>query len=640
MKITLCLLLLFTQFLSAQEADSTKENRIFPPDSSATKVELSVPDTAGNPAKIDTLNPVYQEAFSPASNFTNRNEFTKTDYRYAGGLLEKFPFTFIKDYGFIGQPNEATIYGAGLGAISYFENGILINSRLTNSLDLNLVQTESVDSVEIVPSPRGFLYGPSNNPVSVNFLNRDFLSRPAYSRIKYYQGPSGEAMVDGFFNAWLYKRLDVSFDITNRKVDSSYSNSSFRLWQARLKLKYLLSKKVSVIGSFFYETSRTGLNGGVDVSQITGDLATTLYDNLLAPVVYIDRMEKTRQQYFTLKFLGKLTQNSESDLTFYYRSSFDGISAGSDSAYTANTGRESVAGLHLRHDINHNIFSLTFLGNLEKTTLNYDWLSYNSHPVSKYDFTNYSAAAIFSINSGNKIFVPSVFYKLSHSSYYPGGRNSHGFGVDAKINLPSDISFYAGYSFFENPGTSGSVRNFEISGVYKNESFYLNARYFFRKDYNGYSIPELTSLPTQTAAVIPAVFYPNMNGLGGQMNFVLGKFLVENSGAHYFSSDKLYSVPEFTYRGGLFYKDSLFSGSLGMKAGFIFYYNGKRNLTGSLPVVNSNSRLDFSLAGQIQEVAMVYFTWQNLFNSKYYIVPYYPMPARGIRFGITWELYN
>lgn len=640
MKITLCLLFLFTQFLSAQEADSTKAEQNLYPDSSKTKVELSASDTTGSPAKIDTLNPVYQQAFSTQSYFINRKEFTASDYRYAADIPEKFPFMFIKDYGFIGQPNEATIYGAGFGGISYFENGILINSRLTNSLDLNLVQTESIDSVEIIPSPRGFLYGPMNNPVSVNFLNRDFLSRPAYSRIKYYQGPSGEAMVDGFFNAWLYKKLDLSFDITNRKADSSYSNSSFRLWQARLKLKYLLSKKISVIGSFFYETSRAGLNGGVDVSQITGDIATTLYDNLLAPVVYIDRIEKTRQQYFTLKFLGKLTQNSESDLTIYYRSSFDGISAGSDTAYFANTGRESVSGLHLRHDIKEDIFKFTFLGNIEKATLNYDWLSYNSHPVSNYDFTNYSAAAVLSIDQGSGIFVPSVFVKVSHNSYYPADRNSRGFGVDAAINLPSDISFYAGYSLFENPGTSGTTRNFEVSSSFKNEFIYLDAKYFSRKGYERYSMPELTSSTAPATISNPTSFYQDMNGLGGQINFTLGKFLIENSGAHYFRSDKLYSVPKFTYRGGLFIKDSLFSGSLGLKAGLVFYYNGARNPAAAAPIVSSNSRLDFSLAGQIQGVAMIYFTWQNLFNSKYYIVPYYPMPPRGIRFGITWELYN
>ena len=80
-----------------------------------------------------------------------------------------------------------------------------------------------------------------------------------------------------------------------------------------------------------------------------------------------------------------------------------------------------------------------------------------------------------------------------------------------------------------------------------------------------------------------------------------------------------------------------------MKAGFVFYYNGKRRAienTQYTQIVDANNRLDFTLTGEIQKVAMIYFTWQNLLNNKYFVVPYYPMPARSIRFGITWELFN
>ena len=48
-------------------------------------------------------------------------------------------------------------------------------------------------------------------------------------------------------------------------------------------------------------------------------------------------------------------------------------------------------------------------------------------------------------------------------------------------------------------------------------------------------------------------------------------------------------------------------------------------------------QLDFFLAGKIQNSATVYFVFENLFNAKYFIVPYYPKQARGIRFGVAWE---
>jgi outer membrane cobalamin receptor len=65
---------------------------------------------------------------------------------------------------------------------------------------------------------------------------------------------------------------------------------------------------------------------------------------------------------------------------------------------------------------------------------------------------------------------------------------------------------------------------------------------------------------------------------------------------------------------------------------------GKRN--SSIGEVNSNYKLDFTAAGEIQKVAIVYFSWENLFDNSYYIIPYYPMFRRGIRFGLAWELFN
>jgi outer membrane cobalamin receptor len=646
MKIFLCVLFLFTQFLSAQEIDSTKADPQIYPDSLKTTNTTTLIDTSKQAAKIDTLKPIYQSALSSEGYFINRRDIVRMDYRNAGDLFAKFPFDFTRDFGFIGRPNETVLYGAGFGGISFLENGVLFNNRLSNSLDLNLIQTESIDSIEIVPSTRGFLYSPYNNPVSVNIINRDFLSRPAYSRIKYYQGPFGEAMVDGSFNAWLYKKLDVSFDITNRKTDDRYTNSIYSLWQSRLKIKYLLSDKINVIGSFYYVTSKTGLNGGVDLSQITGDPAAVIYDELLAPVVYFDRMEQTRQQNFSLKFLGRLMENSETDLTFYYKSLFDGITEGSDSTYIANTGRSDVFGLHLRHDIMFDVLNLTILGNYEKSKLNYDWLSYNSHRVNSFDFSAYSAAAILTFNTNTKIFMPSLFYKISHNSYYPSNNTSRGLGVDVKINLLSDFSLYAGYSFYNNPGYGKDAQNFETSVEYNNGIIIAGAKYFSRKDYYDHSMSWLKSSTTGPVHFDP-VFYSNMNGFGGQINFQFWKLIVENNGAYYFNSDnsrqEISLVPKYTYRGGLFYRDSLFSGNLDLKAGFVFYYNGKRKAiknTQYTQIVDANNRLDFTLTGEIQKVAMIYFTWQNLLNNKYFVVPYYPMPARSIRFGITWEFFN
>src|SRR5690606_19215888 len=153
--------------------------------------------------------PLFENSF-----LIERDVFLRNDYTYTGEIINPFQFSFIKDLALPGQPQESFLYGVGHGGISYLMDGVLYNDRRTNQLDLYLVQSEDIESVEIIPSPRGFLYGPVNNPASVNFISRNFLTAKPYSRIKYFQGPDGEAMVDGSFNAAFSRNFHFSFDVT------------------------------------------------------------------------------------------------------------------------------------------------------------------------------------------------------------------------------------------------------------------------------------------------------------------------------------------------------------------------------------------------------------------------------------------
>jgi hypothetical protein len=239
--------------------------------------------------RTDTLYPIFQRPFYEESFFINRKTINKLDYRYIGDLFSLAGFSILKDKGTTGQYNELVLYGSGTGNVGYFLDGILYNNRFINTLDLNFIPSELIDSIEIVPLPRGFLYGPDNYIAAVNFIGKDFLTPAPYTRIKYYEGPDGEAFVDGIFNTSLFNRLNFTFDVTNRKFDSSYVNSDFSLWQAEFKLKYFLSNSVNLIGSYSLVSSEHGLNGGVNVdsiSRLTNDVNTILYDPLEAPVVY------------------------------------------------------------------------------------------------------------------------------------------------------------------------------------------------------------------------------------------------------------------------------------------------------------------------------------------------------------------
>ncbi len=255
----------------------------------------AAPDTTGllstkkNKAKADTLVPLHTTPLFKGSDFIGRHEYLMNDYRYTANIIQNsFAAAFLADRGFIGQPNELYLYGIGNSGISYFDDGILINSRISNQYDLNNFMSEQVDSVEMIPLPRGFLYGPLNNPVSVNIITKDLINVRPYTKVKYYQGADGEAFIDALFNSVVFKKFLLTVDISNRKVDSTYGNSDYSLWQGRFKLKYLLSNKINLSGDYSIVDSKLGMNNGVDVDSIlktTSDYTTIFFNNLTAPVL-------------------------------------------------------------------------------------------------------------------------------------------------------------------------------------------------------------------------------------------------------------------------------------------------------------------------------------------------------------------
>jgi len=212
MKYFLVLALFVCSNLFPQEADTTATDTIKTVTDSSFVInqDTLAADTTGIfSVQVDTIYPLYQNPFYRQSFFISRETIDVLDYRFTGDLFLPAGLSYLKDKGMIGQPNDLVLYGNSFGGIGFFSDGILFNNRNTNLLDLNLIQSEFTDSIEILPLPRGFLYGPDNYIVAVNFIEKDFISPAPYTRIKYYEGPEGEAFVDGIFNASFLNKFNL-----------------------------------------------------------------------------------------------------------------------------------------------------------------------------------------------------------------------------------------------------------------------------------------------------------------------------------------------------------------------------------------------------------------------------------------------
>ncbi len=634
--------------LFPQSFDSTRiKNKLFLTDSTKqfSKDSVTIVDSLKEKKLTtpDTLTPIYQKPFFNYNDFINRRTIKFLNYRYAGDFFSTINLSFTRDYGFIGQPNEIMLYGVGYDGISYLENGILKNNRLQNYFDLNNLQTESIDSVEEIPSPRGFLYGTINNPVSINFITKDFISKQPYSRIKYYQGPSGEAMIDAIFNEKIYKKFNLFFDITNRKYDttSSYTNSAFSTWQAKLQLKYFLSDKVNLIGTYEFVHSLVGLNGGVNTSLVPTLSPDTLYNGFLAPVNYPNSNQSYKNHFFNLRLLSKYFENGYTDLNFYYNFDYTELNQPQDSTYIKTVDKNKTYGFSLRQDYHQNIFDFQLIGNYESANLKYYSLVDNNLDYIPVNYQNLSASIIASANILDSSLVPSVFYKFQHGSGFENisaaNGTNNGFGADLSYKYSDSTKFYIGFSFYKNGAQTNFTQSYEAGVSAEFENVFADVKVFKRINYFQ---PQI-NLPQLFPLFYQEKYSNDLTGIGANLNFYFWKISFETQISYYASrnsSELLFLFPKINFTGGIFYKNILFNENLDLKTGFVFDYTGKRS--SSFGDLNSVSKLDFTAAGEIQKVAMVYFTWENLLDNTYYIIPYYPMPRRGIRFGIAWELFN
>jgi hypothetical protein len=645
MKFLPPLLFLFYAIAFSQSIDSVKvHHRPLSLDSAKTmqKDTLALLDSlkAKLTPKSDTIIAVYQKPLYTQSYFIDRREIAFMDYRYSGDVLKAFNLNYLNDYGNIGQPNETYLYGVGNNGISYFEDGIMQNNRLQNAFDLNNIQSEGIDSVEVVPLPRGFLYGSFTNPVSVNFITRDFLPPKAYTRIKYYQGANGEAMVDGLFNEKIFSKFDLSFDFSNRKLDSSYTNTSFSTWQTKLKLKYYLNNKINIQGTYGFEHSDVGLNGGVNVDSLVKynvDVNNYLYSDILAPVNYTERTQSYKFHYLDFRVLSNYFENSITDLNLYYKFDYTELNQYNDTSFYKTVNRDKIYGVSLRHDYSKNIFNFQFNGIYEVSNTKYYSLSnstFNYYPVNYKDF---SASAVMSVHLLDSSLVPSVFYKFSDESgnNYSSTLNGeyNGFGADIAYRTSNQLRFYLGYSSFKINAQSNYSQSFEAGMVSTIGNLFADLKLFKRKDLYLDSPYSFLNYSSQ--------INPDLTGIGANINFMVWKFLFETQSSYYTTnnlSELLYLFPKVSFTGSAYYKSILFNDNLDLKTGLTFSFIGKRN--SSVGEINSNWKLDYTVSGEIKKVAMVYFTWENISDNEYYIIPYYPMFRRGIRFGISWELFN
>ena len=672
-------------FFSAQIVDGktvfTPQETIKAANDTLKGAALSVKDTLAQKPKKEVLIPLkWLPVLETHSKNTllSKETLGEIDYRTTSDFITNIPFGFFRDLGYLGQPGESLIYGNGYGKISFMSDGIPINNRLSNTLDLNLFQSESIDSVEIVPLTRGFLFGNYSNPVSLNFISRMPDSRKPFSRLRYYQASNGEGLMDAIFNIAPSSKLHAYLEVSNQSINPNYLNTDYSNWSGTSRLRYLLSNELNLEASYRYVKSVTELNGGVNAASIrasypASEFDTILYDNFKAPVISSDRYQKVMINDFRLSALTNYSGLLRSDLSFYFQSTLtefrqneDSSLAQADESTIFHNNYHRTIGINLHQNINFGFGNVKSVTNLEKSVFNSPLLAEQAVKSS------FSESVIATLDLFGSSFIPSVYGRYLNYS----DKSYAGIGADAQLYLNSSFKLYGGYSTFQRPYSVWEER-FSIPGLTLNNRTNSSAELLliFRGKETDISLGVfrqstsnalLSTSFKNNSGVSQTLFTPvietMLNGMNLRIDFKLWKILFNTNTSFYFSSQsrKEYKLPDYTSTGGIYYIDTLFSSNLHLKTGLTYYSVGSREYinydfersitsffnfdpsvpyTGGIinPSLSPTFQVDFFLAGRIQNLATIYFVFENLLGANYFIVPYFPKQSPGMRFGVSWD---
>lgn len=648
MRFFLFYFLLISIYLTAQnnpdrtfKIDSLKQTRI---DSLMKRDSVSFKNAKQDTIKPKQLVPVKQQPVNSLHSFLSNEKIIRTDYRNGQQILNMLPFVYMYDLGQPIQYNNASIYGVLPSNMMIIEDGIPIHNGIFN--DLNFIQSEGIDSIEAIPVTQGLFYGNYKNYAQVNIINKEPVYTIPYSRIKYYQGPTGEGFIDGIFNIFLAKKFNAILEVSNRKVDTYFTNNRGAIWNGKIKLRYLFNDELNLTGSYSYSDLKTDFNGGVQYDRIVGgDKNLIFYDNQQAPVVYGSRHFNNRQHRFYIKTLYNPNTNSHTEFSVYSNFNRDNIDG--DTLYLLNDIQTYGAIVHSYYNLKNS--RVKVYGNYESSKYKYLYPSVNT------EYNNYSISCGlgFDFYFLDSTITLSPFAKLEEYNFSNTENTYPYIGSDLLIKLNSNIS--AGMSY----GFTVSERDFFNDLVGKNLSLFeasLNINYprykgsvrYFNKFVDQLS-PNLNY--TNLLFLNNMILFKSNKALSGiNLSFEAnpGKVLVENSFTYYHNRNSgLVNLPEYNLNCSVFFKDSLFNSNLDLKTGLIAKYIGTASYflnygtTGQKNVIiNPAFTLDFTLSGMVQKTAVLYFTLENILDKQYFLVPYYPMRGIGYRFGVSWEIFN
>ncbi|MFZ1290554.1 MAG: hypothetical protein WAR79_10710 [Melioribacteraceae bacterium] len=608
------------------------------------------------------------------STFTkNKLALDFENYRYAIDFLNFLPLTSQQSFGLVGVPNIPILFFQENKNISVNQNNYSLSNSWNGTSDLNLISSENINEIEIVPLARGFLYNNFNSSANVNIQTQDSITAKPISRIRYYQAPNDDASIDALFSALVYKDLHLSYRISNSTYTGAYKNSEYGVWKSDLNSIYRIVDSLFLKLNYYHLKSDIELNGGIDLETLEANSVSLQEEifNTIAPVNFQNRYKETTINKISSDLYGIIFPSSFTKLSFAYKQTKELLRQNIDTLFDesvriSNMNKFSKYYLNFQHKHAFNDLSLKF-------NFDYDFTNYSIEYYNLYTNKNsYTFSAFADYNVIDSLLVPAIYFKTGNFE----NQLTNGLGFDFKLNISKNFKFMLGASKLNQPYLISELFSLPKSEQEKNyvTNYFITSELAFHNSKTSLTYFKISSVNTpvpvfnnmdlnlnSTKIIFPFAEQVKSEGINLFSNiFVWNIELLIN--ANYLLSSQSNIIPEpsrINFFSGIYYRDKLYKDNLDLKAGFnfflsdnienqiydfqimrssLYYFSSNTfNQFKNYSITNSPYRIDFTLAGRIQDRATFYFAYENILSNNYYSIPFYPMPDGGIRIGISWD---
>lgn len=616
------------------------------------------------------------DKFDSQTFLINKKYLDYENYRSTQNFLRYLPLASQYDFNVLGSSNVPSLFFQKNKNLSITQNNFSFSNSWNGSNDLSFIQNENVNSIDITPLSRGFTSNSNSSTVNLNIIKQDSITIKPITRIRYYQAPDDEAFIDFLFGVLITKDLYLSYRLSNASYAGKFKNSEYGVWKSDLSSIYRLSDSIFMKLNYYHMKSNSELNGGIDMETLENNSISFLEGlyNSISNVNFENRTKTNKINNVTATLYGKLLPNSFSKLNMIYSGNEEKFKQYDDAAYPdsikiSNVNKYSKYFLSLNHHQEINDLEMDFTFDYDFTDYSIDY--YNIYSKRK----SYALSGLLNYKLFDSILVPAVYAKIGTFE----DQYVNGFGADITLSAVGNLKLKSGASIFIKPyliselyslptfyQNKNYISNYFITTEYTNEILKSSVTYFLINEDNApapvFSSSDIQSINTKI--IFPFAEKVKTAGINifSNLSFWKLEFLVNANILTSYISNSIPKDGKYNLFSGIYYRDKLYDNNLDLKTGFNFFYND--NLSNQIydfqimrssnyflnsdklssfktySVSNTPLRIDFTLAGRIQDRATFYFAYENIFARDYFIIPYYPMPSGGIKFGISWDLFD